>query len=46
MEYLGVKTAAYVMNRYIRPMLESGELEMTIPDKPTSRKQRYQTKEQ
>lgn len=45
-EYLGLKTTAYAMDRYIRPMLESGELEMTIPDKPTSRKQKYQTKKQ
>ena len=45
-EYLGLKTTAYAMDRYIRPMLESGELEMTIPDKPASRKQKYQMKKQ
>ena len=42
-EYLGLKTTAYAMDRYIRPMLESGELEMTMPEKPKSRKQTYRT---
>lgn len=42
-EYLGLKTTAYAMDRYIRPMLESGELEMTMPEKPKSRKQKYRT---
>ena len=41
--YLGLKTTAYAMDRYIRPMLERGELEMTIPEKPSSRKQTYRT---
>jgi len=28
---------------YIKPLIESGELNMTIPDKPTSKNQKYVT---
>lgn len=41
--YLGLKTASYATDRYIRPLLEEGKLEMTIPDKPKSTRQRYRT---
>lgn len=34
-------TIAYVMKKYIYPMIEKGLLKMTIPDKPKSKKQRY-----
>ena len=30
-------------DQVVRPLLEDGLLEMTIPDKPRSSKQRYQT---
>lgn len=39
--FLGLKTASYATDRYIRPMLEQGMLEMTIPDKPKSTRQKY-----
>lgn len=41
--FLGLKTASYATERYIRPLLEEGKLEMTIPDKPKSTRQKYKT---
>ncbi len=40
-DFLGVKTLPYVMSRYIRPLLESGQLRETDPDRPRSRRQKY-----
>jgi len=40
-DFLGVKTIFYMMQHHIKPLLESGELLMTIPDKPKSRNQKY-----
>ncbi|BEU86848.1 hypothetical protein TAMA11512_03120 [Selenomonas sp. TAMA-11512] len=40
-DFLGLQTATYAWKRYIAPLLESGELQMTIPEKPKSSKQRY-----
>lgn len=44
-DYLGVKTVFYVMQHYVKPLLESGQLAMTMPEKPKSRNQRYYTTE-
>ena len=38
---LGLKHRYNVKHRYIDPLIESGHLEMTIPDKPNSRSQKY-----
>jgi ATP-dependent DNA helicase RecG len=42
--YLGIKTVSFAMSRYANPLVESGELRMTIPQKPTSSKQQFVTK--
>ena len=43
-EYLKIKTEFYVMSRYVQPLVNSGELQMTIPDKPRSRYQKFVAK--
>lgn len=40
-QYLGLKSWHYVKNFYLDPLLASGVLRMTIPEKPRSRKQKY-----
>ena len=42
-ELLNIKTEFYVMDRYITPLLKEGKLDMTIPEKPKSKYQRYYT---
>ena len=41
-DFIGVKTVFYAMKQYVEPLLETGQLVMTIPDKPKSVRQRYQ----
>ena len=41
MEKVGIKTKDSFRDNYLRPAMEMGMIEMTIPDKPTSRNQRY-----
>ncbi len=38
---LGYKSSRTLKRDYIKPLLECGKLKMTIPDKPTSRNQKY-----
>ena len=40
-----IKDREHFRKRYLEPMLASGWLEMTIPDKPRSSKQKYRTTE-
>lgn len=44
-DFLGKSTVFYVMKHFIRPLLVTGKLKMTIPDKPSSRKQKFVTGE-
>lgn len=43
MEFLNIKTTSYVTNKYIVPLIKEGLLQMTIPEKPRSRYQKYYT---
>ncbi len=40
-EVLMMHSRVYIKRKYINPLIESGLLEMTIPDKPTSSQQKY-----
>ena len=41
MEKLGIKAKENFRRNYLRPAMEAGLVEMTIPGKPRSRNQRY-----
>ena len=41
MEKVGIKSRASFKKNYLDPLLQSGMIEMTIPEKPNSRNQRY-----
>lgn len=40
-DFLKLKTTSYAMQRYVTPLLESGKLKMTNPERPGSRAQKY-----
>ena len=44
-EMLGMKDKKWVRKKYIVPLLQDGQLRMTIPDKPNSQYQKYKTVE-
>ena len=43
-EYLGLNTVVYAVQNYVKPLIDSGELFMTIPEHPKSKNQRYYSK--
>lgn len=43
MAYLGLKDRRNFYVKYMRPLLDSGELQMTIPEKPNHKNQKYIT---
>ncbi|MDA3949006.1 MAG: hypothetical protein PF508_07245 [Spirochaeta sp.] len=45
MNHLGLKHWRTFQQNYLRPLVETGLIEMTIPDKPTSRNQKYRLTE-
>ena len=44
LEHLNLKHRYNVKHRYLDPLIEGGFLEMTIPEKPNSRSQKYKRK--
>ena len=40
-DYLGIETIAYALTAYINPLIEKGLVQMTVPEKPRSRNQKY-----
>lgn len=45
MAYLGLKDRRNFYLKYMRPLLDSGKLKMTIPDKPNIKNQKYVAKQ-
>lgn len=41
MDYVGIESRTTFRRKYLLPMLEQGELSMTIPDKVSSKNQKY-----
>ena len=41
--FLGIASGQYAIRRYLEPLVKSGTIQMTLPDRPKSPKQKYQT---
>lgn len=42
--HIGLTDLKYLQRAYLSPLVKEGQLQLTIPDKPTSRNQKYVTK--
>jgi ATP-dependent DNA helicase RecG len=40
-EHLGYRNLTYFTRKYLAPLVESGKLKLTLPDKPKSQNQKY-----
>lgn len=40
-EYLGLSSTTYAIQKYMVPLINAGKIKLSIPDRPTSRKQLY-----
>ena len=40
-DYLGIESVGYAISKYVQPLLGTGQLRMTLPEKPKSAKQRF-----
>lgn len=40
-EYLGLSSVTYAIQKYVMPLVESGKIKLSIPEKPGSTKQRF-----
>ncbi len=43
MDYLGMDSGRYALRRHLEPLVQTGAILMTLPEKPRSSKQRYVT---
>jgi len=37
----GLRDKKHFIEKYLKPLLETGQLKMTVPDKPNSKNQKY-----
>ncbi len=40
-EYLGLSSVTYAINRHVKPLVDNGQIKLSIPDSPSSPNQRY-----
>lgn len=43
-DFLGIRAVQYAMKRYVEPLIARGDIILSIPDHPRSRKQTYQAR--